>query len=237
MFHTTVFANTILETVTPCFFQHYRISMLIAIVYIKEMLPLRFAVVYGTHEKYGLSYWPNKKSLNSGDDAVCGLNKADKACASSQPIKDSRVDKTEQECDQLDKWTTVVRKKRWCHKSGNAPDAEFQTVEIFVSRLKPDTRIVYLKKWYWDKFQNARSVRFQALRTRYDTYASFKISAKLFDEGDINDVLNCWKRPQELKLECQKCPLVTRFKPRFWYPNRCLVPPTSSDNEPKWKGY
>jgi len=46
-----------------------------------------------------------------------------------------RVDKTEQECDQLRKWTTVVRKKRWCHKSGNAPDAKFKTVEIFVSRL------------------------------------------------------------------------------------------------------
>jgi len=54
---------------------------------------------------------------------VCGLNKADKACDINQPINDSRVDKTEQERDQLDKWTTVVRKKRWCHKSGNAPDA------------------------------------------------------------------------------------------------------------------
>jgi len=78
----------------------------------------------------------------SGDDAVCGLNKADKASDTNLPINDSRVDKTEQECGQLDKWTTVVRKKRWCHKSGNAPDAKFKTVEIFVSRLKPDTRIV-----------------------------------------------------------------------------------------------
>jgi len=51
----------------------------------------------------------------SGDDAVCGLNKADKVCDTNQPINNSRVDKTEQECDQLDKWTTVVRKKRWCH--------------------------------------------------------------------------------------------------------------------------
>ena len=91
-------------------------------------------------------------------DAVRGLNKADKACGTNLPINDSRVDKTEQECDQLHKWTTVVRKKRWCHKSGNAPDAKFNTVEIFVSRLKPDTSIVYLKKWFWDKFQNARSV-------------------------------------------------------------------------------
>ena len=105
---------------------------------------------------------------------MCGLNKADKACDTNQPINDSRVDKTEQECDQLDEWTTVVRKKRWYPKSGNAPDAKVKTVEIFVSRLKPDTRIVYLKKWFWDKFQNAKSVRFQALRTRYDTYASFK---------------------------------------------------------------
>jgi len=71
----------------------------------------------------------------SGDDAVCDLNKADKTCDTNQPINNSRVDKTEQECDQLDKWTTVVRKKRWCHKSGNAPDAKFKTVEIFVSRL------------------------------------------------------------------------------------------------------
>ena len=117
------------------------------------------------------------------------------------------------------------------------PDAKFKTVEIFVSRLKPDTRIVYLKKWFWGKFQNARSVRFQALRTRYDTYASLKISAKLLDEGDISDVLNCWKCPQELVLECHKCPLVTRFEPRSWQPNRCLVPPTSSGNEQKWKGY
>jgi len=59
----------------------------------------------------------------SGDDAVCGMNKADKACDTNQPINDSRVDKTKQECDQLGDWTTVVRKKRWCHKSGNAPDA------------------------------------------------------------------------------------------------------------------
>jgi len=51
MFHTTVFANTILETVIPCLFQHYRILVLIAIEYIKEMLSLPFAVVYGTHEK------------------------------------------------------------------------------------------------------------------------------------------------------------------------------------------
>jgi len=51
MFHTTVFANSNLETVIPCFFQHYRTLILIAIVYIKEMLPLPFAVVYGTHEK------------------------------------------------------------------------------------------------------------------------------------------------------------------------------------------
>ena len=102
------------------------------------------------------------------------MNKADKACDTNLPINDSRVDKTEQECDQLDKRTTLVRKKRWCHKSGNAPDAKFKTVEIFVSRLKTDTRIVYLKKWFWDKFQNARSVQFQALRTTYDTYASFK---------------------------------------------------------------
>jgi len=58
-------------------------------------------------------------------------------------------------------------------------------VQIFVSRLKPDTRIVSLKKMVWDKLQNARSVRFQALRTRYDTYACFKISAKRVDKGDI----------------------------------------------------
>jgi len=31
----------------------------------------------------------------SGDDAVCGLNKADKACVTNQPINDSRVDKIE----------------------------------------------------------------------------------------------------------------------------------------------
>jgi len=62
MFHATLFANTIPETVIPCFFQHYRILLLIAIVYIKEMLPLLFAVVYGTHEKYVLSYWPNQKT-------------------------------------------------------------------------------------------------------------------------------------------------------------------------------
>jgi len=80
----------------------------------------------------------------SGDDAVC----ADKACDTNQPINDSRVDKTEQECDQLDKWTTAVRKKRWWHKPGNAPDAKFKTVEIFVSRLKPDTGIVYLKNGF-----------------------------------------------------------------------------------------
>ena len=108
------------------------------------------------------------------------MNKADKACDTNQPINDSRVDKTEQECDQLDKWTIVVRKKRWCHKSGNAPDATFKTVEIFVSRLKPDNRIVYPKKWFWDKLQNA-SVRFQTLRTRFNSYASFKISAKFLD--------------------------------------------------------
>ena len=173
----------------------------------------------------------------SGDDAVCGLIKADISCETHQPITDSRVDKTEQEYDQLDEWTTVVRKKKWYHKSGNSPDAKFKTVEIFVSRLKPDTRIVYLKKWFWDKFQNARSMRFQALRTRYDTYASFKISAKLLDEGDISKVINSWKWPQELVLEGHKYPLVARFEPRSGHPTRCLVPPTSSDNEQKWKGH
>jgi len=40
------------------------------------------------------------------------------------------------------------RKKKWCHKSGNAPGAKFKTVEIFVSRLKPDTRIGYIRKWF-----------------------------------------------------------------------------------------
>ena len=41
----------------------------------------------------------------SGDDAVCALNKADKACNTNLPINDSRVDKTAQEYDQLDEWT------------------------------------------------------------------------------------------------------------------------------------
>ena len=36
----------------------------------------------------------------SGDDAVCGLNKADRACVTNQPINDSKVDNTEQACDQ-----------------------------------------------------------------------------------------------------------------------------------------
>ena len=129
-------------------------------------------------------------------------------------INYSRVDNIEQEDNQLNESTTVVRKKRWCHKSGNSPDAKFKTVEIFVSRLKPDTRIVYLKKGVWEKFQYARSVRFQALRNRYDTYASFKISAKRLDEGDISEVLNCWKWLQELVLESHKYPLVTRFERR-----------------------
>ena len=74
------------------------------------------------------------------------LNKADITCNPNQPINDSRVDNTEQADDQLDEWTTVVRKKRWCHKSGNSPVAKFKTVEIFASRLKPDTRIFCLKK-------------------------------------------------------------------------------------------
>ena len=56
-------------------------------------------------------------------------------------------------------------------------------------------------------------------------------------EGDIREVLNCWKLPQDLVLECHKCPLVTRFKPRSWHPNRCLVPLTSSVDEQKWKGH
>jgi len=81
----------------------------------------------------------------SGDDAVCRLNKADIACDTNQPINASRVDKTEQEFDQRDEWTTVVRKKWWCHEFGNSPEAKFKTGEIFVSRLKPDIRIVYLK--------------------------------------------------------------------------------------------
>ena len=181
---------------------------------------------------------PISSSVQFGEyEELVRLNEADKACDTNLPNNDSRVDKTEQECDQLDKWKTVVRKKKWCHKSGNAPGSKFKTVEIFVSRLKPDTRIGYIRKWFWDRFQNARSGRFQALRTRYDTYASFKISAKLRVEGDISEVLNCWKWPQELVLECHKCPLVTRFEPRSWQPNRCLVLPTSSGNEQKWKGY
>jgi len=38
--------------------------------------------------------------------------------------------------------------------------------------------------------------------------------SSIIDEGDISEVLNCWKWPQELVLECHKCPLVTRFEPR-----------------------
>ena len=118
--------------------------------------------------------------------------------------------------------------RRWSENTSQLIPFSLKT-----TRLKPDTRIVYLKKWFWDKFQNARSVRFQALRSRYDTYASFKISAKLLDEGDINEVLNFWKWPQEVVLECYKCPLMTRFEPRSWHPNRCLMPLTSSYNEQK----
>jgi len=47
-------------------------------------------------------------------------------------INYSRVDNIEQEDNQLNESTTVVRKKRWCYKSGNSPDAKFKTVEIFV---------------------------------------------------------------------------------------------------------
>jgi len=46
----------------------------------------------------------------SGDDAVCGLNKVDIACDTNQPIKDSGEDQTEEEYDQLDEWSTVERK-------------------------------------------------------------------------------------------------------------------------------
>ena len=75
------------------------------------------------------------------------------------------LDKIEQEAHQFTEWKMVVRrkrwclhvrqywarslsiywmkscsqKKRWCHKTGNSPDAKFKTVEIFVSRFKPDT--------------------------------------------------------------------------------------------------
>jgi len=35
--------------------------VLIAIVDIKEMPPLPFTVVYGTHGTWVLAYWPNKK--------------------------------------------------------------------------------------------------------------------------------------------------------------------------------
>jgi len=62
MFHIIVFANTILEMVIPCSFQHYRISALTAIVNIKGMPPLLFTVVYGTHEKCVLSCWPSHKT-------------------------------------------------------------------------------------------------------------------------------------------------------------------------------
>ena len=63
----------------------------------------------------------------SGDDAVCALSKAVITCDTNQSINDSRVDNIEQEDNQLDEWTAVVRKKRWCHKSGNSPDAKFKT--------------------------------------------------------------------------------------------------------------
>jgi len=46
------------------------------------------------------------------------------------------VDNAEQEDDQFDEWKTVVIKKRWCHKTGNSPEAKFKTVEIFVSVSK-----------------------------------------------------------------------------------------------------
>ena len=43
-----------------------------------------------------------EKEPQLGDDAVCGLNKADVTCDTNQPINDSRVDNLEQEDNQLD---------------------------------------------------------------------------------------------------------------------------------------
>jgi len=83
-----------------------------------------------------------------GEDVVCVVIKGDLSYASRHPINDFMLDDAKQEDDQFSKWKTVVRKKRWCHKSGNSTDAKFKRVEIFVSRLKPDTRIVCLKNGF-----------------------------------------------------------------------------------------
>jgi len=95
----------------------------------------------------------------SGDDAVCGLNKADKAFDTNQPINDSRVDKTEQECDQLDEWTTVVRTKRRCHKSG------------VTGKFACNNSLLYRKQTCWNilKPETARtnSKRLQPIKTGY----------------------------------------------------------------------
>jgi len=43
----------------------------------------------------------------SGDGAVCGLNKAEITYDTNQPINNARVDNIEQEDNQLNEWTTL----------------------------------------------------------------------------------------------------------------------------------
>ena len=140
----------------------------------------------------------------------------------------------EQECDQLDEWTTVVRKKRWCHKSGNAPDGKFNRVEIFSQDWNQILELFISKNGFGTSSRMQEVCGFKHWEP--DMIHMHLSKAKLLDEGDISEVLNSWKWPQKLVLECHKCLLVTRFEPRSWRPNRCLMPPTSSDNEQKWNG-
>ena len=99
-------------------------------------------------------------------------------------------------CDEVNnlEWTKVER-KQWA-------------VKIFVSRLKPGTRIGWMKQWFWDTFQTATSVRFLPLKTRYDSYVSFKITVKGVHESEL---LDCTKWPKSHVLDCYDCALVKKF--------------------------
>jgi len=86
------------------------------------------------------------------EDAVCGIKKADITCDIKQsPINEPMVDNAEQEDDQFDDW------KQYLEKGGSIKLAThlmpISGLEIFVSRLKPDTRIVYLKNGFGTGFR------------------------------------------------------------------------------------
>ena len=76
-------------------------------------------------------------------------------------------------------WTTVCRKRR-ASSSAHSPTRSLQAVDtpihLFLSRLVYDTPVQSVIAYVQETFQDAKNIRCVPLKTKYNLYASFKIT-------------------------------------------------------------